>query len=152
MPPVDSGKKLSPADVELIGRWIDGGATWERHWALIPPARPETPAVTNIDWVRNPLDAFVLARLEAEGLEPSAEADKTTLIRRVTLDLTGLPPTPAEVDAFLTDDSPAAYQRVVDRLLASPRFGEQCSSGPKSTTQRDCATGQSRLARLSGDS
>ena len=125
MPPPTSGKKLSADQIERIGRWIEQGAKWEQHWAFIPPQRPAVPVVRNAGWVRNPIDAFVLARLEAEGLAPSAEADKTTLIRRVTLDLTGLPPTPQEVDNFLADTSPDAYEHVVDRLLRSPRYGER---------------------------
>ena len=128
MPPADSGKKLSAEQIELIGRWIRGGAPWEKHWAFLPVKRPSPPAVTKADWVRSPIDAFVLARLEAAGLSPADEADRTTLLRRVTLDLTGLPPTPAEVDAFLADRSPDAYSRVVDRLLASPRYGERMAS------------------------
>lgn len=128
MPPAESGKKLTGAQVELIGRWIAGGAEWEKHWSLIAPVRPDLPVVRNVVWMRNPIDAFVLARLEAAGLEASAEADRATLVRRVTLDLTGLPPTPAEVDAFLADDSPAAYERVVDRLLSSPRYGERMAA------------------------
>lgn len=128
MPPTDSGKKLSAEQIELIGRWIRGGAQWEKHWAFLPVKRPSPPAVNKAAWVRGPIDAFILARLEAAGLSPSAEADRTTLLRRVTLDLTGLPPTPAEVNAFLADRSPDAYSRVVDRLLASPRYGERMAS------------------------
>ena len=125
MPPVAFGHKLTDKQIELIKRWIDEGAQWNEHWSFIAPKRPEVPAVTNKAWVKNPIDAFVLARLEKEGLKPSPEADRATLIRRVSLDLTGLPPTPAEVDAFLADKSPDAYEKVVDRLLASPRYGEK---------------------------
>jgi len=125
MPPTNSGKKLSAAQIERIGRWIEQGAKWEPHWAFIAPQRPAAPAVNNSQWVRNPIDAFVLARLETEGLAPSADADKATLIRRVTLDLTGLPPTPQEVDDFLADKSADAYDHLVDRLLRSPRYGER---------------------------
>jgi mono/diheme cytochrome c family protein len=128
MPPALSGKKLTSAQIETIGRWIAGGANWEKHWSFIPVVRPEVPRVTRAAWVRNPIDAFIAARLEAAGLEPSAETDKTTLLRRVTLDLTGLPPTPAEVDAFLADSSAGAYERVVDRLLDSPRYGERMAA------------------------
>ncbi len=128
MPPPTSGKKLSAAQIDVLARWIRAGAAWERHWAFIPPQRPVPPSVQRRDWPRNPIDAFILARLEAEQLAPAPEADRTTLARRVTLDLTGLPPTPAEVDAFVTDDSADAYQRLVDRLLASPRFGEQMAA------------------------
>jgi mono/diheme cytochrome c family protein len=124
MPPPASGRKLTPHQIELLRRWVEQGARWQKHWAFLPPRRPELPAVRNEQWVRNPIDAFVLARLEREGLAPSLEPEKTTLIRRVSLDLTGLPPTPAEVDAFLADASPDAYEKLVDRLLASPRYGE----------------------------
>jgi len=124
MPPPSFGKSLSEHEIELIGRWIDEGANWEEHWSFVVPQRPALPSVRNDAWCRNPIDRFILARLEAEGLAPSPEADKVTLIRRVTLDLTGLPPTPAEVDAFLADNDSGAYERVLDRLFASPRYGE----------------------------
>src|SRR5207237_619440 len=103
----------------------DEGAQWSRHWAFLKPETPHLPAVKDSSWVRNTIDSFILARLERAGLNPSAEADRTTLVRRLTLDLTGLPPTPAEVDAFLADQSPDAYEKVVDRLLASPHYGER---------------------------
>jgi hypothetical protein len=123
---IASGKeKLKPREIELIRRWIAQGAQWQPFWSLIPPRRPAAPAVRQAAWPRNPIDAFILNRLEREGLHPSPETDPATLIRRVTLDLTGLPPTPAEVDAFLSDSSPAAYEKVVDQLLASPRYGER---------------------------
>jgi len=125
MPPASTGHALTPRQVDLLRRWIEQGAKWQKHWSLIPPQRPELPAVKNAAWLRNPIDFFVLARLEQEGIAPSPEADRTTLIRRVTLDLTGLPPTPAEVDAFLSDKSSQAYEKVVDRLLRSPRYGER---------------------------
>ena len=125
MPPQKTGKHLTDQQIDLLRRWVEQGAAWSNHWAFTPPKRPAVPAVKDASWVRNPIDAFVLARLEAEGLRPSPEADKTTLIRRVTLDLTGLPPTPEEVDAFLADSSPNAYEKVVDRLLASPHYGER---------------------------
>ncbi|MFO0953329.1 MAG: DUF1549 domain-containing protein [Isosphaeraceae bacterium] len=125
MPPASSGKTLTPAQVETLKRWVAQGGDFEPHWSFVPPERPALPAVKNPSWLRNPVDAFVLARLEAEGLKPSPEADPTTLLRRVTLDLTGLPPTPREVDAYLADQSPDRYERAVDRLLASPRFGER---------------------------
>jgi mono/diheme cytochrome c family protein len=128
MPPADSKRRLTPQQIELLKRWIDGGAPWQSHWSLLPPRRPATPQAKQNDWLHNPIDAFVLDRLEREGLARSPEADKTTLLRRVTLDLTGLPPTPDEADAFLADDSPAAYERVVDRLLASPRYGERMAA------------------------
>jgi hypothetical protein len=125
MPPAASQKTLTAAQVELIRRWIEQGAKWQKHWAFVAPVRPSLPAVQNPGWIRNSIDAFILARLERENLAPSAEADKTTLLRRVTLDLTGLPPTIPELDAFLTDESPNAYERVVDRLLQSQRYGER---------------------------
>jgi mono/diheme cytochrome c family protein len=124
MPPVKSRKKLTPEQIALLTQWIDQGAAWSQHWAFVPPRRPELPRVADAAWPRNPVDSFVLARLEKEGLRPSPEADRTTLLRRVTLDFTGLPPTPAEVDAFLADRSADAYEKVVDRLLDSLRFGE----------------------------
>jgi hypothetical protein len=123
MPPPESRKHLTAEQIALFKQWIDQGAPWSTHWAYVAPPRPALPKVT-AGWARTPMDQFILARLEREGLKPSAEADKTTLIRRVTLDLTGLPPTPAEVDAFLADRSPEAYEKVVDRLLESPRYGE----------------------------
>ena len=124
MPPPKSHKSLTADEIDLIRRWIEQGAKWKDHWAFVPPKRPPLPAVRNQTWPRNPIDYFILARLEREGLEPAAEADRRTWIRRVTLDLTGLPPTPAEVHAFLADRSPEAYERVVDRLLRSPHYGE----------------------------
>ncbi len=129
MPPPTSGKKLTATQIELIAAWIRDGAKWEKHWSFIPPERAAVPNVRDVNWVGNPIDAFVLARLEAEGLAPSVEADKTTLIRRLTLDLTGLPPTPAEVDRFLADRCAGAYDHLVDRLLASPRYGERMAAG-----------------------
>lgn len=124
MPPEKSGKHLTPAQIELLKRWISEGAEWKPHWSFIKPERPALPDVKSKRWVNNPIDQFILARLEKEKLKPNAEADKATLIRRVTLDLTGLPPTPAEVDAFLADRKAGAYERLVDRLLQSPRYGE----------------------------
>src|SRR6202043_1566717 len=103
MPPRDSGLSLTPAQRETLRKWIEQGAAWQPHWSLIAPKRPALPSVTRRDWPRNAVDRFILARLESERLAPSPEAGKSTLIRRVTLDLTGLPPTPAEVDAFLRD-------------------------------------------------
>jgi len=128
MPPVWSSYRLSEHEIDLIRLWIQQGAKWEKHWSFIPPKRRPLPPVAHRDWPRNPIDNFVLARLEHEGLAPSPEADRERLIRRVTLDLTGLPPTPAEVDAFLNEASPAAYEKVVDRLLASPRYGERMAA------------------------
>ena len=124
MPPPSAEKQLTPKDVELLRRWIEQGAPWQAHWAYQTPTKPPVPEVRDKGWCRTPIDRFILARLEREGLTPSPEADKETLIRRVTFDLTGLPPTPAEVEAFLQDDRPDAYERLVDRLLNSPRYGE----------------------------
>jgi hypothetical protein len=124
MPPPKSAHRLTGLQIELLRRWIEQGAKWQKHWSFLPPQRPPLPQVKNTAWPRNALDRFILDRLEREGLHPSREADRITLLRRVTLDLTGLPPTPAEVDAFLADRSPDAYQKVVDRLLSSPRYGE----------------------------
>jgi hypothetical protein len=128
MPPLESNRALSPREIESIRRWIDEGAPWGRHWSFVAPVRPDLPAVKRSDWPRNPIDAFILARLERDGLEPSPEAPRETLIRRATLDLTGLPPSLEEVDAFLEDRSPDAYEKVIDRLLASPRYGERMAS------------------------
>lgn len=124
MPPAKTGKKLTPAQIDLIRQWIDQGAHYSAHWAFVAPERSALPRVANRSWPRNPIDYFVLARLDAVGLKPTAETDRTTLVRRLTLDLTGLPPTLAEVDAALNDKSPEWYERVVDRLLKSPRYGE----------------------------
>ncbi len=125
MPPPETHKKITDAQKETLRRWIEQGAPYEKHWSFVPPAAGELPAVKQADWPRGELDRFVLARLEAAGLAPSSEASKESLIRRVTLDLTGLPPTLPEVDAFLADTSPDAYEKVVDRLLASPAYGER---------------------------
>jgi len=124
MPP--KGERLSAREIELLRQWIDAGAEWPdnvKHWAYEPPRRPERPEIRNPNQIRHDIDRFVLARLEQEKLAPSPEADRATLLRRVTLDLTGLPPSPGEVDQFLADPAPEAYERAVDRLLASPQFG-----------------------------
>jgi mono/diheme cytochrome c family protein len=127
---------LSDAQIATLKAWINQGAkapasetpsVADTHWAFVPPVRPEPPAVRNEAWVRNPIDRFVLARLEREGIEPSPEADKTTLIRRLSLDLLGLPPSAEEVDRFLLDNRPDAYERLVDRLLSSPHYGERAA-------------------------
>src|SRR5262249_2801101 len=120
-----TGKKLTRAQIELLKSWVADGARWSEHWAFVPPKRPPLPTVKNTGWVRSPIDRFVLARLEREGLAPAPEAPRTTLIRRLSLDLTGLPPSSAEVDAFVKDTASAAYERLVDRLLASPHYGER---------------------------
>lgn len=124
MPPPSTHKKLSTAQIEALRRWIAEGADWPEHWAFVTPRRPDPPEVPTRGWSRNPVDRFVAQRLAAEGLTPSPRAPKTTLARRAALDLTGLPPTIEEVDAFLADKRPEAYRQLVDRLLDSPRFGE----------------------------
>jgi hypothetical protein len=128
MPPENSGQELSEAEIQLLSRWIREGAKWTEHWAFLPPIKHELPPLQNPQWCNNAIDHWVLQKLQQENLKPSAEADRRTLIRRVTLDLTGLPPTPAEVEAFLADESPTAYETVVDRLLTSPRFGEHMAA------------------------
>ena len=129
MPPVASGRTLTAREIELIQRWIEQGAKWENHWSFNAPRRACRFQISETrTWARNAIDSFVLQRLEQEGHSPAPEADRTTLIRRVSLDLTGLPPTPDEVDAFLNDHSPNAYEKVVDRLLASPRYGERMAA------------------------
>ncbi len=126
MPTPKSNRSLTAAQKEMLKRWIDDGAKWGVHWALVKPVKPVVPNISDPKTkIKNPIDAFVLARLKQEGLNPSPEAARETLIRRVTLDLTGLPPTPEEVDAFIRDASSQAYERVVDRLLNSPRYGER---------------------------
>jgi hypothetical protein len=119
---------LSKQQVELIRKWIKQGAPWDDYWAFVPPKPQALPAVQHANWARQPLDRFILARLEKEGLQPSPQADKAALLRRVSFDLTGLPPTTAEEQAFLADASPDAYEKQVDRLLASPRYGERWAS------------------------
>src|SRR5262245_1004184 len=149
-PRMPLGEELSGYQIDLLKQWIDKGEIWEdaeagaqgdkekiyaasrpitdeerNYWAFRKPARPQIPKVKNRSWVRTPIDAFILAKLEEKGLQPSPRADKRTLIRRVTFDLTGAPPTPEEINAFIADRSPQAYERVVKRLLASPRYGER---------------------------
>jgi Protein of unknown function (DUF1549)/Protein of unknown function (DUF1553)/Planctomycete cytochrome C len=125
MPPLKSNRRLSAEQKKLLERWIAEGAKYEPHWAFVAPKRPELPTVRRTEWIRTPIDRFVLAKLEAEKLTPSPEADRATLIKRLSIDLTGLPPTPTEVDAFLADQDPKAYEKLVDRLLASPHYGER---------------------------
>jgi hypothetical protein len=125
MPPKGSGRDLSPAQIDILKRWVAEGAKWEKHWAFVAPARPDLPAVKDANWSRTAIDRFTLSRLEKEGLKPSAEADRATLIRRMSFDLTGLPPTPSEVDDFIRDQSPNAVEKLADRLLASRRYGER---------------------------
>ena len=122
MPPKEA---LTPKEISLLKTWVAEGADWPRHWSLEPVGNPKPPAVKNEKWPSSPIDRFILARLERAGISPAPEADKQTLIRRLSLDITGLLPTPKEVDDFVKDNSPDAYQRVVDRLLASPHFGER---------------------------
>jgi len=124
MPPVRTGKELSAAQIELLRKWIAQGAPYATHWAYVKPVRPALPAVRRGEWALNAIDRFILARLEQEGLSPSAPADRATLVRRVSLDLTGLPPAPEEVDRFIVDRDPRAYEDLVDRLLNRPAFGE----------------------------
>lgn len=129
MPPVKSTRTLNKKQIALVRKWIEQGAEWEEQWwAFVPPKRSTLPKVSDADWPRNAIDHFVLAKLDREGLKPSPSADKITLIRRVTHDLTGLPPTPQEVETFIKDDSPNAFEKVVDRLLQSPRYGEHMAS------------------------
>lgn len=125
MPPRGKGERLSAEQIAKLRAWIDQGAKWESHWSYVKPVRHDLPAVKNLSWVKNDVDRFVLARLEKEGLCTSPEADRATLIRRASLDLTGLPPTPKEVDDFRADTSPNAYEKVIDRLLAAPSYGER---------------------------
>jgi hypothetical protein len=124
MPPRKTGKRLKPEQVALIRQWIEQGAPYTTLWSLVPPRKPALPAVKDTAWPRNPIDSFILARLEAEGLRPSTEVDRVRLARRASLDLTGLPPTPEEVAAFIADRSPEAYEKFVDHLLESSRYGE----------------------------
>ena len=125
MPPVDSNRTLTAEEKDIMRRWIEQGADYQPHWAFTSPTRPELPAVQNKAWVKNPIDQFVLNRLEKEDLSPAEEADRHTLARRVSLDLTGLPPTPEQVDRFLADKRDDAYEHLVDDLLASPHYGER---------------------------
>lgn len=125
MPPPDSGSRLSEEQVAILRSWIDAGASYEEHWALLPIIRPMIPDSSDDAWASNPIDQFVLARLEAAGLQPAVEANRVTLLRRVALDVVGLPPDPGEVARFLADESVEAYRRLVDRLLHSPQYGER---------------------------
>ena len=125
MPPPVAERKLTTEQIDMIRRWIDEGAKWEEHWAFVSPKRSVFPDVNQANWCRNPIDRFILARLEREGLSPSLESGKAALLRRVTFDLTGLPPTIGELDAFLVDDSTNAYEKIVDQLLTSPHYGER---------------------------
>jgi Protein of unknown function (DUF1553)/Protein of unknown function (DUF1549)/Planctomycete cytochrome C len=129
MPPPDAkGDPLTPAQIDLLRRWIDQGAKFDLPWAYVKPTRPALPEVKNQAWVQNPIDAFIAAGHERQGFRPAAEADRVTLIRRLSFDLTGLPPAPADVDAFVKDPGNDAYEKLVDRLLASPHYGERMAS------------------------
>jgi hypothetical protein len=125
MPPASTGKTLTARQIELIRRWIEQGAPYQKHWSLIAAKRPVPPKVADAKWPRNAIDRFLLAKIEAAGLKPAAEVDRRTLLRRLSFDLTGLPSTPEEVDAFLADRSQDAYEKVVDRLLANRHYGER---------------------------
>jgi hypothetical protein len=125
MPPADSGKTLTPEQIETLRQWVEQGGAYKQHWAFVAPQRPDLPMVKNAGWVRNPIDAFVLARLESEGLEPSPAADGNTLLRRLSLDLIGLPPTLEELAAYESAGSETRYYREIERLLASPHYGER---------------------------
>src|SRR5262245_56957106 len=125
MPPAETGNELTPAQIALIKRWIEEGAVYGEHWAFVRLKPQPLPAVKDTAWPRNGLDAFTLARLEREGLRPSPEADRFTLLRRASLDLRGLPPSPEEVEAFARDTAPDAYERAVDRFLDDPAYGER---------------------------
>lgn len=124
MPPLDQPQQLEAAEIDQIRQWIDSGAQWSEHWAFETPIRPTTPSTHDVDWPRNPVDRFVLAQLEAVGMKPRASASKEKLLRRLSFDLTGLPPTIEELDAFVADDSPDAYEHWVDRYLRSIHYGE----------------------------
>jgi hypothetical protein len=124
MPPPDSGKVITPAQIELLKRWVSEGAAYEPHWSFVAPVKASLPIAKDSKWVANAIDAFILERLEREGLQPNPEADRTTLYRRLSFDLTGLPPKPEALDAFVNDTSSDAYEKAVDRLLASTQYGE----------------------------
>ena len=124
MPPASTGKKLTAQQIETLKKWVEQGAEYQGHWSFLKPERSAAPKLPDESRVANDIDRFVFSRLAKDGFKPQPEADKVTLIRRATLDLTGLPPTPAAVDAFLADPAPNAYEKLIDKLLQSPRFGE----------------------------
>ena len=124
MPPTGSGHKLTEEEKKVLAEWIKQGAQYAKHWSYVKPVRPAIPKVKLAAWPKNDVDRFVLAKLESKGLKPSPEADRRTIIRRVSLDLTGLPPTLEEVEQFVNDKSSNAYEKLVDRLLAKPAYGE----------------------------
>ncbi|HEX2476446.1 MAG TPA: DUF1549 domain-containing protein, partial [Lacipirellulaceae bacterium] len=119
------GDPLTAAEIETLKNWISAGAKWEKHWAFVPPQRHDPPSVKDPAWARSPIDAFILAKLEAAGLQPAAQADKRTLARRAYFNLIGLPPTNEQLDRFLQDERPDAWERLIDELLASPHYGER---------------------------
>ncbi|MEM7003353.1 MAG: DUF1549 domain-containing protein, partial [Pseudomonadota bacterium] len=125
MPPPESHKTLSELEIGIIKAWIEQGGVYKKHWAFIPPVQPDLPTTKVQRWPENEIDYFVLSMLERNGIKPSSRAIPNTLIRRLYFDLTGLPPTPEEVDTFVNDDSENRYEELVDRLLESPRFGER---------------------------
>jgi hypothetical protein len=125
MPPPASNRKLSTEQKKVLERWIEEGAPFSKHWSFIAPVRPVPPDVAKAGWIRNPIDRFVLSKLESEGLEPSPEAERSTLIKRLYADLIGLPPSPMEVDAFVENKDPEAYEQLVERLLQSEHYGER---------------------------
>jgi hypothetical protein len=125
MPPADAKDQLTAEQKDVLRRWVAEGAPYAGHWAFVTPQRPQLPSVAEAGWAKNPVDLFILSRLHSAGLKPSPEADRATLLRRVSLDLIGLPPSPAEIDAFINDPAPDAYEKQVERLLASPHFGEK---------------------------
>src|SRR5262245_14153728 len=125
MPPAEAKESLTESEIALVKRWIAEGAKYDTHWAFSAPQRPLLPDTNDAGWSRGSIDRFVFARLVREGLAPSPEATRPTLLRRLTLDLTGFPPTLAQIEAFLADDRPDAYERVIDRLMTSPHFGER---------------------------
>jgi len=125
MPPAESKKKFGDKERALLRRWVEEGAVWSEHWAFTPPIKPELPVVPQPDWVRNPIDHFTAAMMESKGLNPMQEASRETLIRRLSLDLTGLPPSPEEVNAFVNNTADDAYEQLVNRLLDSPHYGER---------------------------
>jgi hypothetical protein len=125
MPPPSSPKTITPRQIERLKTWVQEGAEWEEHWSFIPPVRPPAATVSDPSWVRNPIDTFLMKRWDELGISPSSDTDKRTLIRRLSFDLLGLPPTPEQVERFLQDESPTAYEQLVDELLASPQYGER---------------------------
>jgi len=141
MPPPSTHKTLSVREKQMLNDWIAAGAVYQPHWSFIPPVRGTVPVVNNKAWVRNPIDAFILAKLDEQKLTPAPEADRRTLARRLSLDLTGLPPEPAEVEAFVADKSPDAYEKLVDRIAdatGSTRPAMATRTASTSTTRARC--------------